>query len=284
MGRQLITDLTILAALALAAGAGASPDSARALIKASGVRGGLVVVVGCDDPSLLAALRAAGPYLIHGLDADPGKIAAARSHLLRRGLYGTVTVSRLKGAQLPYVDSLVNLIVVTGPTQVPTGEMIRVLAPGGAIADMRKSEIVATRKPWPAELDEWTHYLYDASNNAVSNDVAVGPPQGLRWTCGPRYARSHEHFASMSAMVTAGGRLFTIIDEGPISSVYLPPRWNLVARDAFSGVLLWKEPIANWEAHLRGFRSGPPEIGRRMVATGDRVYAVSYTHLTLPTN
>jgi len=38
-------------------------------------------------------------------------------------------------------------------------------------------------------------------------------------------------------------------------------------------VLLWKEPIANWEAHLRGFRSGPPEIGRRMVATGDRVYA-----------
>jgi len=273
VGRQLITDLTILAALALAAGAGASPDSARALIKASGVRGGLVVVVGCDDPSLLAALRAAGPYLIHGLDADPGKIAAARSHLLRRGLYGTVTVSRLKGAQLPYVDSLVNLIVVTGPTKIPTDEMLRVLAPGGAIADMRKSEIVATRKPWPAELDEWTHYLYDASNNAVSNDVAVGPPQGLRWTCGPRYARSHEHFASMSAMIAAGGRLFTIIDEGPISSVYLPPRWNLVARDAFSGVLLWKEPIANWEAHLRGFRSGPPEIGRRMVATGDRVYA-----------
>ena len=31
-------------------------------------------------------------------------------------------------------------------------------------------------------------------------------------------------------------------------------------------------PITNWEAHLRGFRSGPPEIGRRLVATGDRVY------------
>ena len=100
----------------------------------------------------------------------------------------------------------------------------------------------------------------------------VEPPKGLRWTCGPAYARSHEHFSSMSAMVTAGGRIFYIIDEGPISSVYLPPQWKLVARDAFSGVLLWERPITNWEAHLRGFRSGPPEIGRRLVATDDRIY------------
>ena len=91
---------------------------------------------------------------------------------------------------------------------------------------------------------------------AVSNDTTVGPAQGLHWTCGPEYARSHEHFSSVSAMVTAGGRVFYIIDEGPISSVYLPPVWKLVARDAFSGVLLWQNPITNWESQLRGFRSG----------------------------
>ncbi|NOX54086.1 MAG: hypothetical protein GXP27_06530 [Planctomycetes bacterium] len=78
-------------------------------------------------------------------------------------------------------------------------------------------------------------------------------------------------------MVTAGGRLLYIIDEGPISSVYLPPQWKLVARDAFSGVLLWERPIENWEAHLRGFRSGPPEVARRLVAAGERVYvALNY--------
>jgi len=76
----------------------------------------------------------------------------------------------------------------------------------------------------------------------------------------------------MSAVVTAAGRVFYIIDEGPISSVFLPPKWKLVAREAFSGVLLWERPITEWESHLRGFRSGPPEIGRRMVAAGDRVY------------
>jgi len=230
------------------------------------------VVIGCDDPALLADLRGAGPYLVHGLDGDPEKVAAARKHLRQKNLYGPVTVSRLRGGQLPYVDSLVNLIVVTGHTQIPVEEMIRALCPRGVIADIRESKAEITRKDWPAELDEWTHYLYDASNNAVSNDTLVGPPLGLRWTCGPEYARSHEHFASMSAMVTTGGRIFYIIDEGPISSVFLPPQWKLVARDAFSGVLLWKKPITNWESHLRGFRSGPPEIGRRMVAKGDRVY------------
>ncbi len=249
-----------------------SQDAGR-ILAAADVHGGLVVVIGCDRPALLADLREAGPYLVHGLDSDPGRVAAARQYLRERKCHGPVAVSRLRGGHLPYVDSLVNLIVVTAPSRVQVDEMLRTLSPGGVIADLRESEPAITRKDWPAGLDEWTHFLHDASNNAVSKDTTIAPPQGLRWICGPRYARSHEHFSSMSAMVSAGGRVFYIIDEGPIDSVYLPPRWKLVARDAFSGVLLWERPIRNWEAHLRGFRSGPPEIGRRLVATGDRVYA-----------
>ena len=252
----------------------AAPHFAKAIVEASGVKGGLVAVIGCDNPAFLADLQAAGPYLVHALDSDPGRVAVARAYLRGRNLYGTVTVSRLLGGQLPYVDRLVNLVVLRGAGhKIRQEEIQRVLAPGGVVADIRKSKVAITRKERPAEIDEWTHFLYDATNNAVSKDREVAPLQGLRWTCGPKYARSHEHFASMSAMVTAGGRVFYIIDEGPISSVYLPPEWKLVARDAFSGVLLWKKPIANWEAHLRGFRSGPPEIGRRLVARGDRLYA-----------
>jgi len=248
-------------------------QDAGQILEASGIRGGLVVVIGCDSPALLAQLRAGGSYLVHGLDRDPEKVAAARTYLAEKGLYGPVTAARWNGMQLPLVDHVVNLIVVTGDMgRISRHEMMRVLAPLGVIADARHGRIETTRNPWPAQLDEWTHYLHDASNHAVSKDTVVAPPRGLQWTCGPEYARSHEHFASVSAMVTAGGRVFYIIDEGPISSVYLPPKWRLVARDAFNGVLLWKKPIANWESHLRGFRSGPPEIGRRLVAGGDRVY------------
>ncbi len=253
----------------------AAAQDAKQILDASGVQGGLVVVIGCDSPTLLAELRASDSYLVHGLDRDPEKVAAARSDLREKGLYGSVTAAQWDGSQLPLVDSLVKLIVVTKDTkQVSQDELTRVLAPGGVVISLQPSvsSLQPVKKPWPEALGQWSHFLHDASNNAVSNDTVVAPPRGLRWTCGPEYARSHEHFSSMSAMVTAGGRIFYIIDKGPISSVYLPPQWKLVARDAFSGVLLWERPITNWEAHLRGFRSGPPEIGRRLVAKGDRVY------------
>ena len=260
----------------------AASQDARQVLDASGVQGGLVVVIGCDNPTLLAELRANDSYLVHGLDRDAKKVAAARSFLREKRLCGSVTAAQWHGPQLPYVDNLVNLVVVSGECQVARDEIARVLAPNGVClkleAETRSLKPESFfRKPWPKELDEWSHFLYDASNNAVSDDTVVGPPRGLRWTCGPEFARSHEHFASMSGMVTAGGRIFYVIDEGPISSVYLPPKWKLVARDAFSGVLLWDRPITSWEARLRGFRSGPPEIGRRLVATGDRVYvALNY--------
>ncbi len=265
--------LALTLVLIVACVSNAEAQDAERILDATDVRGGLVVVIGCDSPSLLTELKASRSYLVHGLDRDADKIARSRDYLQKEGLYGSVTTAVLNGSSLPYVDNLVNLIVVTGEApDVPNNEMMRVLTPLGVIADARNEKIEITHKSWPAEIDEWSHFLYDASNNAVSKDTTVAPPRGLQWTCGPKYARSHEHFASMSAMVTAGGRVFYIIDEGPISSVYLPPKWKLVARDAFNGVLLWEQPITNWEARLRGFRSGPPEIGRRLVATGDRVY------------
>jgi outer membrane protein assembly factor BamB len=66
--------------------------------------------------------------------------------------------------------------------------------------------------------------------------------------------------------------LFYILDRGPIATVAMPPQWTLVARDAFNGVLLWQRPIESWEWHLRGFRSGPTDLPRRLVAVGNRVY------------
>ena len=50
------------------------------------------------------------------------------------------------------------------------------------------------------------------------------------------------------------------------------PKWVLVARNAFSGVLLWKRPMGLWDDHLRPFRSGPADLARRLVALKDRLY------------
>jgi outer membrane protein assembly factor BamB len=78
--------------------------------------------------------------------------------------------------------------------------------------------------------------------------------------------------ASVSAMVSARGRMFYILDEGSRVSPQLPPDWKLVARDAFNSVLLWKRDIAQWHDHLWPLKSGPANLPRRLVAEDEVVY------------
>lgn len=244
----------------------ASP--ALRILEASGTKGGLVVHLGCGGGKLTAALRPSNSYLVHGLDTDAQQVAEAREHIRSRGSYGKVSVDTFDGERLPYVDNLVNLIVAEERGKVSEEEILRVLAPLG-VAYVGGKKIV---KPWPKAIDEWTHFLHGADNNAVARDTVVGPPKRYQWISGPRWARSHDHLSSLSAMVSAKGRLFCIIDEAPAASVAFEPEWRLVARDAFSGVLLWKRAVTPWEGHFRYFRTGPTALARRLVAAGDRVY------------
>ena len=241
---------------------------AKQILDASGVKGGLVVHLGCGDGKLTAAFHANDSFLVHGLDADAKNIAAAHQHIQSLGLCGKVSADQFDGKYLPYVDNLVNLIVVDKLGNVAMTEVMRVLAPNGVVMIGGKKTV----KPWPKEIDEWTHALHGPDNNAVAHDSVVGPPQHLQWIGGPAWTRSHDHLASVSAVVSSAGRLFFIADEGPTASIALPSRWFLVARDAFSGVDLWRRPIETWENRLRGFRSGPVALSRRLVAIGDEVY------------
>jgi len=249
--------------------AGASAQSAESILSTSGVRGGLVVVVGCDDPGLLTALHKSEAYLVQGLDTDGAKVASARRAIRAKGLYGKVSADVFAGTALPYVDNLVNLLVISGAkSDIPSSEIQRVLAPRGvAIVGGRK--IV---KAVPAEIDEWTHHMYDASGIGAGRDTVVSQPRSIQWKASPEYSRSHENMSGVSAVVSAGGRVLAIMDEGPTASIYLPARWFLSARDAFSGVLLWKVPIPKWHASLFPLKSGPMQLPRRLVATKDRLY------------
>ncbi|MGB2823814.1 MAG: PQQ-binding-like beta-propeller repeat protein, partial [Phycisphaerae bacterium] len=255
----------------------ASPagQQAREVLRAAGVRGGLVAHVGCGDGKLTAALRANAGYIVHGVDRDPAAVARAREHIRKLGLCGPVSADTFDGEHLPYVDGVVNLLVCEDLGKVSMDDCLRVLAPRGVALIKRGGEggWTKTVKPRPGDIDEWTHYLHDASNNAVAHDGRIGPPRHLRWQCGPRWSRHHDHMASVSAMVSAGGRVFYILDEGSRVSPQLPPDWKLVGRDAFSGVLLWKRPIRQWHTSLWPLKSGPANLPRRLVAVGEVVYA-----------
>jgi len=250
----------------------APADDAARILEAAGIRGGLIVHLGCRDGRLTAALRVNGAYLVHGLDSSAENVAKARKHVRSVGLYGPVSVDQLHGDRLPYVDNLVNLLVAEGLGDVPMAEVLRVLCPNGVAYVGRDGRWTKTVKPHPKEIDEWTHYLHDPSNNAVAHDTVVGPPRRLQWVGSPRWARHHDRMASLSVLVSAGGRLFYILDEGSRASVQLPSKWRLIARDAFSGTVLWKRPINRWHPRLWPFKSGPAQPQRRLVAVGDTVY------------
>ena len=75
-------------------------------------------------------------------------------------------------------------------------------------------------------------------------------------------------------MVSAGGRVFYMMDEGSTAFLSLPSKWNLVARDAFNGKLLWRKPLPQaLLMQIGNIKSGFANLGHRMVAHEDAVYA-----------
>jgi len=259
----------------------AESDLARQILEATGVRGGLVVHLGCADGKLTAALRANDRFLVHGLDTDPAEVAAAREYLRSQGVYGNVSVGRWSGRRLPYAENLVNLLVAEDQDlgDLAAGEIERVLAPRGIAYVKRDGKRGKTVKPWPEAIDEWTHWLHGPDGNAVARDELAGPPRGLQWIAGPLWSRHHNTVPSVTAWVSAGGRAFCIVDEAPPGIVgEAPDKWALVARDAFNGLLLWRIPLPDWgwrawsaDWHCRF--TVPTHVPRRLVASGDRLYA-----------
>jgi len=65
--------LIVIAFVCSTSGA-AKPDTyreqAQQILGTAGVKGGLIVHVGCGDGKLTAALRASDSFLVHGLDRD----------------------------------------------------------------------------------------------------------------------------------------------------------------------------------------------------------------------
>ncbi|HCO95636.1 MAG TPA: hypothetical protein DIU00_17095 [Phycisphaerales bacterium] len=244
----------------------------REIVDASGFEGGLIVHVGCGDGEITAELYKEG-RLVLGLDADPRNVAKARAHFLEKDVTGDVVADRMLPGTLPLLDGTVNLVVVSGiKPNVASEEILRVLAPEGVAFVRGQGGWQQIEKPRPTEIDSWTHFLHGPDNNPVAADTIVGRPFHMRWNGEPRWQRSHDYLASMSALVSDGSKLFYIYDKGETSTMAVLPRWMLAARDAFNGVVLWERPIKEWEDYLRNFRSGPVHLPRSLIVADGRLY------------
>ncbi|MDP6635748.1 MAG: PQQ-binding-like beta-propeller repeat protein [Phycisphaerae bacterium] len=263
--------------------------------KAGDKPGAFVLHLHCGDGTSTGQLLKRKNIIVQGLDCNAENVASARRNMVFRKDYGKrVTFNVFDGEHLPFIDNCVNVILSSKPLKVSPREIHRVLTPGGIavfrsdaapkiskilarvamIKDGRQEGYCRLEKLWPPDIDDWTHHMHGPDNNRVANDTRIAPPLShLQWTAGPRYTRHHEHMSSFQAMVSAGGKVFYIIDEGRKDSVLLPPEWSLVARDAFNGIVLWRKKLDRWFDHLWTFKSGPVVNPRRLVADGRRLFA-----------
>ncbi len=172
-----------------------------------------------------------------------------------------------EGPCLPYADGMVNLLLVTDDDAgLEPQEIDRVLAPLGVAWIQRDGVVTSYRKPWPADVDQWSHSRYDATGNAVSKDQRVGPPRFLQWEASPRWNRG----VKTSSLVSTQGRLFYILDDSHFAA--RSPTWSLIARDAYNGIQLWRHELSSWGGARGGKKVGPAQVNRRLVASDDHVY------------
>ena len=251
----------------------APADQAQDIFDQAEVAGGVILHLGCADGSLSGDLHADGRFLVFGLADKEADLDLIRKKIYVRGLYGPVSVDSLEGSQIPLNDDLVNLVVAEDLLGIEMDEIIRVLCPHGVALVKDGSGWKKTTKPRPKNIDDWTHFFHGPDGNAVAQDERVGPPTRLQWLGSPRWSRHHDRMASMSALVSGGGKLFYIMDEGSRVSIQLPSKWMLTARDAFNSKVLWKQPIQNWHDQLWPLKSGPTQLAKRLVTDGKKVFA-----------
>lgn len=241
-------------------------QAAEEILKRSGAKRGYGLIVGNEHGQLAFELVKRSELKIYAIEADAAKVADARYHLSRAGLYGTrVVIHQADPANVPYSNYFAN--VITSDTLVKTGEFVgdpqklaRHLKPlGGAIVLGRpagspgKSIDLADATAWlqRTELGEssklvaengwatltrgalpgagsWSHQYGNAANTAVSLDTRVKGDLGVLWFGDPGPGDMVNRHEGAVGPLATGGRLFVQGED------------TIQAYDAYNGTFLWK--------------------------------------------
>lgn len=267
--------VALMSAGAWAAGKAGEGD----LVQTAGWQYGLALHLGAgskDLPDLTADLAARTEMLVHGLAWDAEACERARAAIAARKVTGRAKVEYLAPAPLPYLSDMANLVVVDDLPAVTAhgisqAELMRVLAPGGALCVREGGTWRKTLKPRSKDMDDWTHPAHGPDGNMVSEDKVVKFPLGFRWLDGVPV--NVNKWAGVRGWVVSNGRVFTL-GSTELENCGIPQSKGLphylAARDAWNGLPLWKinlETVDNG-AFLTWQNSGP------LVADAKRVYAV----------
>jgi hypothetical protein len=236
---------------AISAPAAEAKAEAKKVLELYGRKQGFCVHLGCGREGaagLTAELAAGSEMLVHGLALDDASAGRATEAIEAAGLAGRARAEKVDMPPLPFVPHLANLVVIDDfapltKAGLKMDEVLRVVAPGGAVCTRKGGKWTQAVKPRPAEMDDWTHPGGDAGNSRVSNDKLARFPAGLRWLDG--IPMNFNLYAANRAWILAGGRCFTLgtteyENLGPAAFRKHKRQQWVAARDACNGLPLWK--------------------------------------------
>ena len=231
-----------------------------------------MVQVGAEKTDVAVRLSHTGRYLVHLVDLDSSVTEKATKSLRTKGTYGLAFAETLQDFNhLPYAENMVNAVMLQSPRKVPLAEVHRILTPGGVLLiapgigigetnlkaagfdtiKRSKDGSFDCRKPWPKNMDDWSHPRHAANGNAVSGDTAVGPPERVRWVAAAT--------SEVEGLVTAGGRNFY---------------GGILARDSFNGLRLWHRDLLKSKLNEPSFNLPRLSYSRaRPVVSGKYIFA-----------
>ena len=240
----------------------AQAQTAAEVREATGVTAGLIVHLAATDGMLEITLAQDGRVLAQGLTLEPAVEAAAREAAAGAGVEGLVTFEHVESFQtLPYNDNLVTLLIADldalGAAAPSREEILRVVSPYGHTYLRTGGKWVATQKPLPATMDDWTHHDHSPDGNAQSTDELVATPRGVQW------------FVSGGGRMQSGLRLAggVWVQSGKFS-VGDTRSTFLDGRNAFNGLLLWRSQEDQNTSGARGLQDST------LCTDGQRIYGI----------
>jgi outer membrane protein assembly factor BamB len=247
MTRRMLVYGVFLCVLAVSVNsATAASDLAEVIALPNSPKGGVIIYLGGADADAMIKSRDAGRFVVQSVLFDTASVNKSREAILAKKAYGLVAVIRGSGKRLAYTDNFVNIVVIDNPAAftkaaVPAVEVARIVVPKGvvlvagddslvkAIAKAMGSKEVTKASKWtmivkprPKEMDEWTHGRHDPEGTSISQDKLVGYSGVLQWRQGPIWL-----WPGISSRTIDGKNYYYVKGE-------------IVCRDAFNGVLIWR--------------------------------------------
>ncbi len=220
------------------------------LLGTHGAAQGYALVAGLGSGQLIEQLLAKTDLRIVAIDADPTRVASARTEWLDRGLYGRrIAAHHVPAGPLPFTDYFANFVLaeasLEGAPSIPwpAEDLQRVTRPFGGVSWVDPGKNPETRGALEG-AGEWTHQFGNPGNTASSGDRRIHADFALQWFGGPGPDQMVDRHLRGPAPLASQGLLL------------VPGENRILAVDAYNGTMRWQRDLPGSQRYTMPYDAG----------------------------